>query len=305
MTLKNQVITLFVITVISGISGIASAEIEKVAVDPEWIKETNKFVVYSIPGMDQIKEQKGLVYKQVKDTELNLNVYSPIKKTEKRPVIIFVHGGPVPGNLLTTPKDWGMFSSYGKLLAASGFVAVTFNYRLFDTNSYTNANNDINDLIKYVRKNADSLGIDKDRIFPWFFSGGGAFIAPMLRESPDYIRGIIGYYPVLDIKFFKEDLPVSMTEKTISQFLASFQMDRIKRSNIPLFLARAGLDNPELNVFIDGFVQTAISKNASLEFVNHSKGLHGFDNDMNDGKKDTIDIIKRTINFIKANGGQK
>jgi len=305
MIYKNKVIALFILVSICGASNTKSAQQKIESVDPSWIKEANKVVVYSLATTKKIKEKENLIYKQVGDIKLMLNVYSPNVMDKKLPVIILVHGGPVPENLKTQPKDWGIFTSYGRLLAASGFVAITFNYRLHDTNSYKNADNDIAELINYVRKNAGSLGIDKNKVFPWFFSGGGVFVAPMLRDSPDYIRGIISYYPVLDIKYFKNELPVSTTKEIINRYSASFQMNNINKTSIPMLIARAGLDSPEINKFIDDFTQIAISKNMALEFINHSKGLHGFDNDRNAGEDRTKDIIKRTINFIKENSGQE
>jgi hypothetical protein len=66
----------------------------------------------------------------------------------------------------------------------------------------------------------------------------------------------------------------------------------------PLFVARAGLDNPTLNSALDRFAQEAITRNVTIEFSNHASGEHGFDI-LNDDDR-TREIIRRTIEFIRA-----
>lgn len=67
-----------------------------------------------------------------------------------------------------------------------------------------------------------------------------------------------------------------------------------------MFIARAGLDNPEFNDGIDRFVQLALSKNLTVEVVNHATGHHGFD--IEDDNDRSREIIRRTIEFIKTHG---
>src|SRR5829696_6267317 len=94
-------------------------------VDPPWLKEfAHKRIVYSVPGMTRVKVVKNVVYKRVKGEELKMDVYSPREtaRRARRPAVILIHGGRVPPNLLTTPKEWGAYVSFGQLVAASGFV---------------------------------------------------------------------------------------------------------------------------------------------------------------------------------------
>jgi hypothetical protein len=66
----------------------------------------------------------------------------------------------------------------------------------------------------------------------------------------------------------------------------------------PIFIARAGLDDKELNDGIDRFVQLALSKNLTLDVVNHATGHHAFD--IEDNNERSRDIIKRTLDFIRS-----
>ena len=93
-----------------------------------------------------------------------MDVYVPpdLSENEKRPVVIFLHGG---GKTDYTPKDWGVYTSWGRLIAASGFVGVTFTHRLeYPTASLEKAAVDVLDAIKYVRANAEKYGIALDHV---------------------------------------------------------------------------------------------------------------------------------------------
>jgi acetyl esterase/lipase len=159
--------------------------------------------------MERIKARKDVVWKRVDGVELKLDVYAPPggKPSKPLPAVVFIHGGPIPSNLRTEPKEWGVFISHGQLAAASGFVGVTFNHRLHQ------------------------------------------------------------------LKLKSQAVP-------------------------PLFVARAGLDNPAINAALDRFAQEAMTRNVTIDIVNHAAGHHGFDALDNDDR--TREIIRRTIEFIRA-----
>jgi acetyl esterase/lipase len=188
---------------IPGQSRGASEQLE----DPPWIKElAPKRIVYSVPGMNRVKIQRNLTYKTVAGAELKMDVYTALHSppSEGRPAVIFIHGGRIPPNLRTKPKDWGAYVSFGELVAASGFVAITFNHRFYSWNSLSDSQSDVMDLISYVRNNAKRLGVDKDRIVLWAVSAGGIFLSQPLRDTPPYIRCLIGLYAEI---VFKMNVP--------------------------------------------------------------------------------------------------
>jgi len=260
-----------------------------------------KRIVYSVPGMEQIKPRANLTYKRVAGIDHKMDVYSPAAGTaasSRRPAVIFIHGGPVPANLLTRPKDWGVFTSYGQLLAASGLVAVTFNHRLHSFDALNDAQSDVADLIGFVRDNADTFGIDKDRICLWAFSGGGPFLSKAMRDTPPYVKCIVSYYALLDLKPLRQQIPPAITDQMLTE-LSPLHFMSINGAKIaPIFIARAGLDNPGLNGTVDQFVQEALARNATIDVSNHPKGHHGFD--ILDDDERSREIIGRTIAFIKS-----
>ena len=269
--------------------------------DPPWIKEfAHKRIVYSVPGMTRVKVVKNLVYKRVQGEELKMDVYSQLAtpRRARRPAVIFVHGGRVPPNLLTTPKEWGAYVSFGQLVAASGFVGVTFNHRFYTWNSLPDSQSDVMDLIAHLRTSADSLGIDKDHIIVWTVSAGSLFLSQPLRDVPAYVRSIVAYYPQLDLQDQRKAAPSSVTDETLREFSPVYHLEKSGKNVPPLFIARAGLDDASLNGGIDRFVQIALSKNLTIELFNHATGQHGFD--IEDDNDRSREIIMRTIDFIKA-----
>ena len=133
--------------------------------DPPWLKLfVNKRIVYQVPGMQNVRAKRDLVYKTAVGGELQMDVYSPRSSSRRLPAVLFIHGGRIPPNLLTTPKDWAVYVSLGQLAAASGFVGVTFNHRFYTWESLPDSQADVMDAIKYVRANAATLGVDPERI---------------------------------------------------------------------------------------------------------------------------------------------
>jgi acetyl esterase/lipase len=266
--------------------------------DPPWLREfAFKRIVYSVPEMTRVKVAKNQIYKRASSEELKMDVYS-LPGKQRRPAVVFIHGGRIPRNLLTTPKDWGAYVSLGQLVAASGFVGVTFNHRFYAWESLADSQSDVMDLIAYVRDNAESLGVDKDRIILWALSAGGIFLSQPLQQSPPYIRSIIAYYSELDLQNQRKAAPASVTDETLREFSPVHHLGNKEKNVPPIFIARAGLDDKELNDGIDRFVQLALSRNLTVEVVNHATGHHAFD--IEDNNERSREIIKRTIEFIKA-----
>jgi acetyl esterase/lipase len=298
MLLRGMVILLLLVAALIGDAPAQQNQSLKTE-DPPWLKELlPKRVVYTIPGMERVQVRKEIIYKRVADAQLKMDVYAPpgLTADSPRPAIVFIHGGAIPPNLRTQPKDWGVFISYGQLLAASGFIAITFNHRFYGWERLNDAQSDVDDLMTYIRHNASSLGIDRDRITLWAFSGGGPFLSSAIRDAPPYVRCIVSYYALMDPRTLRQEIPVSVSDQTLQTLSPLYYLN--KKSIAPIFIARAGLDDTGFNVAIDQFVQEALSRNMTIDFSNHAEGHHAFD--ILDNNERSREIIKRTIEFIKS-----
>ena len=80
----------------------------------------------------------------------------------------------MPAALFGDWRDAGVYQSYGRVLAASGLVAIPYSKRYARGPTGTaNGAEDSRDLIAYVREHAPELHVDKERIALWTFSAGG------------------------------------------------------------------------------------------------------------------------------------
>jgi acetyl esterase/lipase len=259
----------------------------------------NMPVVYKLPGMEKVTVKKDLNYKGDKGNELlKMDVYPPpgLAKGEKRPAVIFIHGG---AGAEFKPKDWGIYVSWGKLIAASGLVGVTFTHRLgFPKTLVNESAADVTDAIDYVLMNADVLGVDKDRICLAAYSAGGPMLSLGMRDKPPFVRCLVGFYSFMDIHQSSHHRE-SESNETLDKFSPINYLDENASRLPPIFIARAGRDEiPTLNDSIDRFIREAITKNAPIDFANHPEGVHGFDNQNDDER--SKEIIKRVIEFMKT-----
>lgn len=257
-------------------------------------------VVYRVPGMDRVEVRKNLKYTTNPGSNLLMDVYIPprLARGERRPAVLFIHGGVTREY---TPKDWGIFVSWGRLVAASGLVGVTFTHRLgYPKPLLAEAAHDVTDAINYVRANADSLRIDKDRICLIAFSAGGPLLSLAMRDSLPFVRCLVAFYAFLDIQestlHRSNETPEMLRAFSVITYLAD------ARKMPPIFVARAGLDQiPGMNGSIDRFIREAIAMNAAIDFANHPTGVHGFDNQNDDER--SREIIRRAIDFMKTHLG--
>lgn len=262
--------------------------------DPEALKPILPMrIVLTVPGMDRAAVQKGLVYKTDGGVELLMDVYTPPdrKAGEALPAVFFVHGGPIQPNLLTEPRDWGIFVSHGQLAAVSGFAGIAFNHRLYGMDQYGTAGSDVEDAIRYVRENAEALGVDPDRIAVWVFSGGGPLLASFLADPPPFVRGLVSYYGILDFE-----------DEALKRFSPLESLRAREDGNVPpVFLARMAIDGPAINRSVGLFVEEAFARNVPLTVMTHPTGRHGFDA-MDDDER-SREILRATVEFLKARLG--
>jgi acetyl esterase/lipase len=255
-------------------------------------------IVFSVPGMDAVNVRRDVIYKSAQGEPLHMDIYSPPGEVRSRPVVILVHGGPIPR---MGAKRMGVFVSYGELLAASGFVAVTFDHRFLAPVRLADAGGDVTDAIVHVRTNADSLGVDPERVALWAFSGGGPFLASPLRERPAWLRAVVAYYAALDLPEPESGQASENNPELRQEFSPTCSLAEDARKVPPVFVARAGLDHPWLNSTIDRFVQVALTQRAMLDVLTHPDGHHGFD--ILDDDFRSKQIIRRTLEFLRDNLG--
>jgi acetyl esterase/lipase len=224
--------------------------------------------------MDAVAVRRDVVYRSVAGQPLQIDVYSPTGPPRTRPAVLLVHGGPIPR---TGARNMGVFVSYGELLAASGLVAVAFDHRFLAPERLPDAREDVVAAVEHVRSGAAALHVDPDRLALWAFSGGGPLLAAPLRERPPWLRAVVAYYAMLDLRQPPPGAEGTIGPEQRREFSAVESLGEDARTAPPLLVARAGRDEPWLNGGIDRFLQAALARGATLDLLTHPDGRHGFD----------------------------
>jgi acetyl esterase/lipase len=261
-------------------------------------ERVNTPVVMTLPRMDDVRVIADQGYASAKDPKLLMDVYLPpgLKPGERRPVVMFVHGGTGSG---THPKDWGIYRSWGRLAAASGFIAVTFTHRLgYPKPLLEEAGQDVGDAIDYLRANAARLQADPDRMCLAASSAGGPLLTLGLDQKRSYVRCLVAFYAFLDVQqssLHRDNEPA----ERVRAFSVIEHLGEARAKTIPMFIARAGRDEiPTMNDSIDRFIERAIRENANVVIWNHPEGVHGFDNQNDDAR--SREIIAAALAFMAA-----
>ena len=229
---------------------------------------TAQELVYQVPGMQQVTVRKDIPYKKADASELRLDLYYPpdFREGARRPAVVFINGvGDRPDSRL---KEWPVYASWGRLVAASGWIAVTFDAR----GPYTSSGPDIQDVFRFLRSDGARLGIQTDRLAAWVCSGNvPSGLAVLMEDSDPGLRAAVVYYGASDGAKMRTDLPV-------------------------LFV-RAGRDNPRLLGAIDRLLARASAAGAPWTVVSAPDLHHAFD--VLDETAESRRIVRETLEFFR------
>jgi acetyl esterase/lipase len=255
-------------------------------------------VVYQLPGMDAVTLHSNLKYSDVDNPFLLMDVYTPADSSGSAapPIVVLIHGGVGPQY---KPKDWGIFQSWGRLVAASGMAAVMFTHRLgYPKPCLTEAALDVSNALDYIRSHAARFNTDPERVGFVAWSAGGPLLSAAMQQKPSFVRCLVALYAYLDIQHSPSHLE-NETRETLKFFSPISYLHGDSAATVPFFVARAGQDDiPMMNASIDRFIATALAANAPLTCMNHPFGEHGFDNQNDDDR--SREIIKAALAFLRT-----
>lgn len=201
---------------------------------------------------------------------------------ERRPVIVFIHGGPLPSDRRPTPRDWPVYVGYGSLAADYAVIGVTVDHRLHDPADYPTAAADVAAAIEQARA---LEYVDLDRVALWFFSGGGLLVADWLAKPPPWLRCIALTYPVM------APLPswdVDHRFRPVDAVQAA--------SGVPVLLTRVGRERADVAATVDAFLAAAQAHDTNLKLIDVPEGQHGFD--MLDHTDSSRDAVRKAMAWV-------
>jgi hypothetical protein len=254
-------------------------------------------LAYSLPKMDEVLVRHE-VYLVAAGKSLTMDVFYPPAMAEKAmaPVVIFVMGIPDSSPALKAPvKELSQYASWGRLTAAAGLIAVTYQ---------TERPDDIEGLITYIQKNARSLSMDPDRIGLWACSGNcPRAVTFAMQENRDYLKFAVFYYGLMlsPDNWLRKEINTLVASR--GGYAAELKDAGRFRADLPMLIVRAGRESiPYVNDSIDHFVELAKKAGAPLTKVDFAEGVHGFDEQQRSDPRAT-EIVRQTLDFMKTNLG--
>jgi acetyl esterase/lipase len=122
------------------------------------------------PNNSDLRVDKDIVFGKGGDIDLLLDVYHPPQGvTPKRMAIIHLFGG----GFSSGSKNAGYIANDARALGRLGYTSVSSNYRLTTQGLWPAQIHDTKAAIRWVRANADKIGIDADKIAIAGYSAGG------------------------------------------------------------------------------------------------------------------------------------
>lgn len=256
-------------------------------------------IVYRLPGLDSVEIVRDRSYKSIDDLELKYDVYWPSNRDPSGalPAVLFVHGEGPP-EVIENSKDWGQYDGWGRLMAASGMIAIIFNRRSSHFFSkLSDPANDVDDLFDLILDPRTELGLDPQRLGIWTCSGGAPFgmRVGLLRQ----VRCIVCYYGRMSLGPIREGIEGEVDDALLDEYSSVAHLRTMAPESVPpIFIAKAELDDlVGVNESIEEAIQVARARNLPVTVARHARGEHGMDVRNDDDRM--REIIAETLTFFR------
>jgi acetyl esterase/lipase len=262
---------------------------------PEKIRHLREIpIVYPAPDPEQVTVSAGVEYAQSDAGPLTLDVYAPARRPPAvaLPAIVLVAGYSDAGydkQLGCRFKDMAMSTSWARLVASFGLVAVTYGNLLPAA--------DLDSVLRYLRDHAAELGIDAERLGLWAMSGNGPLALAALARAP---RGSLrcgvfscAYLADLDGATHVADA----TKQWGFSNPGDVRVDDLPE-DLPILIVRAGAEqDPGLNHAVDRFVGAMLAANRPISCVNFAAAPHAFE--LFHDTLETREVIRQMMRFAR------
>ena len=151
------------------------------------------------------------VYAEVGGRKLKMDIFQPDAERSLQAAVLLLHGGG------WRVGDKSMMMPFGEELAKHGFVALAPEYRLLPEAAWPAQIQDVKTAVCWVRKNAEELQIDPDKIAVQGFSAGGhlalmvggtggirELIGGAYDDVSDAVAAVVSFFPPIE---FTTDKP--------------------------------------------------------------------------------------------------
>jgi len=150
-----------------------------------WPQSTRKLAGRTVPGplpprsdaaLPELDQTLDVIYGEVGGRQLKLDIAKPVVCQDQNvPLVIYVHGG----GWRSGDKAGAFQRGDSKMFFQLGFAVASINYRLAPQFRFPAQIQDCKLAVRFLRKNAESFGIDPERIGLWGSSAGGHLVSLM------------------------------------------------------------------------------------------------------------------------------
>ncbi len=169
---------------------------------PTSLEATAYGIVYEIPAMASVRVTKDVTYTKSGGRDLKIDIALPKTASGPLPAVVFLNaiGDRLPDRL----KEWAIYRSWPKLIAASGLAGVSMDCDAEHIQESLAA------VFDFLEKNGKTYGIDGTRIGIYAASANVRESARLLfgEKAPKSVKAAVFYYGVPDAPDLRDDLPV-------------------------------------------------------------------------------------------------
>lgn len=234
-------------------------------IGPRWATDTRGHIrlmieqfslVHRLAPKDHAKVQTGIRYGGHERQEFDL--FEPLQASnERRAGLVFVHGGAFTEG--SRHRSAEIYSNVLHYFARNGIVGINAGYRLAPDATYPEATRDVAQIVAWMHKHADELGVDPARIFLMGHSAGGAHVGSYAyNQSLQPVGGsnLAGLIVVSGRMRpdNRDDNPNARRVEAYygtdtSQYDGYSPISHVDANSVPTFIAMAEFENPLIDIY--------------------------------------------------------
>jgi acetyl esterase/lipase len=182
-------------------------------------------------GASGIRTEEGIVFATADGTELKLDVHHPPAGTANGACVIEVFGGG-----FTRGHRGGHYEGVFQRFALLGYVCVASDYRHAPDTTWPGQMEDTKAAVRWVKDNADRLGIDPAKIVLAGYSAGGLIALDACGDPHLGVAACIAYYPATVSRPEEGDHPLLAPGSTDDAYAALQPINNLREGYPPTFL---------------------------------------------------------------------
>lgn len=253
-------------------------------------------IVLPLPDGIEIDALRDEVAPGPDGSSIPFDVYRPSTAAPPWPIVVFVHGDAQP-ETLAGAKDWGQFTSWGRLVAAHGMVGITFDHSsLLARTQMDLVIAEITAIVEAVRSRSAELGGDAARVAICSISACAPFGLTVAYAVLPAVRCAVACYGPLLPEIDPDYTEASVSAADLERCSPMWLLEALGATVPPTLILKAAIDRPPVNEGIDTFVRRASEVGAPVHLIVHETGHHAFD--VLDDDDRSREIIEATVRFL-------